>query len=109
MSVMILSAVDDDTVPIVEAKEADVLVKAPDTFASTVFKSEAIDADVDVKAPDTLASTVSILVCREPVADCRDAVACPRVVILDCNEAVASPNVVTLLCNEPVSEFKSAN
>ena len=75
------------------------------------------------KAPDTFDSTVSIFVCNEPVADCKDTVACPnvvilvcseavvspRVVILDCKDAVASPNTDTLLCKEPVSAFRAAN
>ena len=77
--VIILSAVDEDTVPIVEANEADVVpivvaneaeaaTKAPDTFVSTSTISEAREADVDVNAPDTFDSTLSILVCNEPVA-----------------------------------------
>jgi len=91
-SVTILSAVDDDIVPIVEAKEAEVEEKAPETFDSTSTKSEAKEAEVDENAPDTFDSTVSILDCNEPVADCKEAVATPRAVTCSINDAVTVPN-----------------
>ena len=44
-----------------------------------------------------------ILVCSEPVAFCKDAVASPKLETLDSNEAVACPKLVTLDSNEAVA------
>jgi len=52
------------TLTISEAREADVDENAPDTFASTLTILEAREADVDEKAPETLVSTVLILLCN---------------------------------------------
>ena len=81
--------------------DSDTDVKAPETLDSTVFKSEAIDSDVLVNAPDTFASTLSILVCKDAVAEFNEAVTVPKVVTLDCNEAVASPKESKTFFAEP--------
>ena len=62
------SAVDEDRVPIVEAKEAEASSKAPEILDSTVSIVFAREAEASSKAPETFDSTVSILVCNEPVA-----------------------------------------
>ena len=79
--------------------------------AAPVPTSDAYDwafvwaADADAVAPTPI---FVIFVCSEPVADCKEAVAWPKLVTLFSNDAVACPKLVTLLSREPVADCSEA-